>query len=189
MTNGALELVVAVSENDVIGRANQLPWRLPADLRHFKSLTVGHAILMGRKTYESIGKALPGRTNWVLSRDNDFAPQDCKVVRSLQEAQLGAAGAAPLMVIGGAEVYRLCLPLARRIHLTLVHTKISDGDTFFTAWRDPEWTESSRERHEADERNVHAYSFLTLDRARPIAATGGSVPPVQRARNRPPTAH
>src|ERR1700679_242204 len=164
MTNGAVELVVAVSENDVIGRANQLPWRLPADLRHFKSLTMGHPILMGRRTYESIGKALPGRTNWVLSRSNDFAPQDCNVVRTLQEGKFGA-GDRPLMVIGGAEIYRLCLPQATRIHLTLVHTKIADGDTFFTAWRDPEWTQSSRERHEADEKNAYAYSFLTLDRA------------------------
>ena len=166
MTNAAVELVVAVSENDVIGRANQLPWRLPADLRHFKALTMGHHILMGRKTYESIGKALPGRTNWVLSRSSDFAPADCKVVRTLEAAQLGVGGNGPLMVIGGAEVYRLCLPQALRIHLTLVHTKITDGDTFFAAWRDPEWTESSRERHEADDKNAYAYSFLTLDRAR-----------------------
>jgi dihydrofolate reductase len=165
MKNGAVELVVAVSENDVIGRANQLPWRLPADLRHFKALTMGHHILMGRKTYESIGKALPGRTNWVLSRASDFAPADCKVVRTLEAAQLGVGGDGPLMVIGGAEVYRLCLPQALRIHLTLVHTKITDGDTFFAAWRDPEWTESSRERHEADDKNAYAYSFLTLDRA------------------------
>jgi dihydrofolate reductase len=164
MANAAVELVVAVSENDVIGRANQLPWRLSADLRHFKSLTMGHHILTGRKTYESIGKALPGRTNWVLSRSNDFAPPDCKVVRTLQEAQIGA-GDGPLMVIGGAEIYRLCLPQARRIHLTLVHTKITDGDTFFTAWRDPKWTESGRELHEADDKNAYPYSFLTLDRA------------------------
>jgi dihydrofolate reductase len=166
MTNAAVELVVAVSENDVIGRANRLPWRLSADLRHFKSLTVGHHILMGRKTYESIGKALPGRTNWVLSRSSDFAAPDCKVVRSLQESQLGAAGDGPLMVIGGAEIYQLSLPQAMRIHLTLVHTKIADGDTFFSAWRDPEWTESSRERHEADDKNSYAYSIVTLDRAR-----------------------
>jgi dihydrofolate reductase len=165
MTDGALELVVAVSENDVIGRANRLPWRLPADLRHFKALTMGHHILMGRKTYESIGKALPGRTNWVLSRSSDFKPADCKVVRTLQESQLAEGAAGPLMVIGGAEVYRLCLPQALRIHLTLVHTKITDGDTFFAAWRDPKWTESSRERHEADEKNPYACSFLTLDRA------------------------
>jgi dihydrofolate reductase len=170
MTNAVVELVVAVSENDVIGRANQLPWRLSADLRHFKALTMGHPILMGRKTYESIGKALPGRTNWVLSRASDFKPADCKVVRTLDEAQMAVGGEGPLMVIGGAEIYRLCLPQAQRIHLTLVHTKITDGDTFFSAWRDPEWTESSRERHEADEKNAYAYSFLTLDRARPSAA-------------------
>ena len=170
MTNAAVELVVAVSENDVIGRANQLPWHLPADLRHFKALTLGHHILMGRKTYESIGKALPGRTNWVLSRSSDFKPADCKVVRTLDEAQMGVGGEGPLMVIGGAEICRLCLPQAQRIHLTLVHTKIVDGDTFFSAWRDPEWTESSRERHEADEKNAYDYSFLTLDRARRSAA-------------------
>ena len=170
MTNAAVELVVAVSENDVIGRANQLPWRLSADLRHFKALTMGHHILMGRKTYESIGKALPGRTNWVLSRSSDFKPADCKVVRTLEEAQMGVGGEGPLMVIGGAEIYRLCLSQARRMHLTLVHTKITDGDTFFSAWRDPEWTESSRERHEADDNNAYDYSFLTLDRARRSAA-------------------
>ena len=170
MRKAVVELVVAVSENDVIGRANQLPWRLSADLRHFKALTMGHPILMGRKTYESIGKALPGRTNWVLSRASDFKPADCKVLRTLDEAQMAVGGEGPLMVIGGAEIYRLCLPQAQRIHLTLVHTKITDGDTFFSAWRDPEWTESSRERHEADEKNAYAYSFLTLDRARPSAA-------------------
>ena len=170
MTNAAVELVVAVSENDVIGRANQLPWRLSADLRHFKALTMGHHILMGRKTYESIGKALPGRTNWVLSRSSDFKPADCKVVRTLEEAQMGVGGEGPLMVIGGAEIYRLCLSQARRMHLTLVHTKITDGDTFFSAWRDPEWTESSRERREADDNNAYDYSFLTLERARRSAA-------------------
>jgi dihydrofolate reductase len=164
MTQAAVQLVVAVSENDVIGRASQLPWRLSADLKRFKNLTMGHHILMGRKTYESIGKALPGRTNWVLSHSREFAPADCKVVRSLQEAQIGLGSEGPLMVIGGAEIYRLCLPHAVRIHLTLVHTKITDGDTFFTAWRDSEWTESSRELHEADEKNAYAYSFLTLER-------------------------
>ncbi|HMH29937.1 MAG TPA: dihydrofolate reductase [Steroidobacteraceae bacterium] len=164
MGNAVVELVVAVSENDVIGRANRLPWRLSADLRHFKALTMGHHILMGRRTYDSIGKALPGRTNWVLSRASDFKPADCSVVRTLDEAQMGVGGQGPLMVIGGAEIYRLCLPQAQRIHLTLVHTEIMDGDTFFSAWRDPEWTESSCERHEADEKNAYAYSFLTLDR-------------------------
>src|SRR5579862_4708777 len=99
MADAEVELVVAVSENDVIGRANQLPWRLSGDLRHFKSLTLGHHILMGRKTYESIGRALPGRVNWVLSRSGDFAPADCKVVSSLHEAQAGVGRESPLMVI------------------------------------------------------------------------------------------
>ena len=171
-TSAAVELVVAVAENDVIGRANQLPWRLPADLRHFKTLTMGHHILMGRKTYESIGRALPGRTNWVLSRSSGFVPVDCKIVRTLDEVRSAVSGESPLMVIGGAEVYRLCLPCARRIHLTLVHTEIKDGDTFFADWRRPEWIESSRERHEADDKNAYAYSFVTLDRAAAAPAAG-----------------
>jgi dihydrofolate reductase len=165
MVYAPVELVVAVSENDVIGRANQLPWHLPADLRHFKSLTLGKTILMGRKTYESIGKALPGRNNIVLSRSAGFAPADCTVVATLDEAQAAAAGTgSPLMVIGGAAVYRQSLSLAQRIHLTLVHTDVVDGDTLFAEWRSDEWRESGRERFEADEKNAHAYSFLTLDR-------------------------
>jgi dihydrofolate reductase len=167
----AIELVLAVAENDVIGRGNRLPWHLPADLRHFKSLTLGKPVLMGRKTYESIGRALPGRTNIVLSRSAEFAPGDCVVVTTLDDARIaaGAAGAAgtadTLLVIGGAEIYRQCLRLARRIHLTLVHAHIADGDTVFAGWRGGEWDASSRERHEADDKNAFAYSFITLDRA------------------------
>src|SRR6267142_4883681 len=96
----ALELVVAVAENDVIGRVNQLPWHLPADLRHFKSLTLGKPVLMGRRTYESIGKALPGRPNLVLSRSGQFSPGDCRIVRTLGEARLAAGTGLVLMVIG-----------------------------------------------------------------------------------------
>jgi dihydrofolate reductase len=164
MAYAPLELVVAVSENDVIGRGNQLPWRLPADLRHFKLLTMGRPILMGRKTYESIGKALPGRVNLVLSRSPGFAPSDCTVVSSLENARIAAGNKSPLMVIGGAEIYRLCMPLADRIHLTLVHTRVEDGDAFFSDWRAVRWHESSRDRFAADEKNPHPYSFITLDR-------------------------
>jgi dihydrofolate reductase len=183
-----LELVVAVAENDVIGRGNQLPWRLSADLRRFKSLTLGKTILMGRKTYESIGKALPERTNIVLTRSASFAPGDCTVVGTLQEArqaaraparcEIGGAagreacgdarsaadGQGVLMVIGGAQIYTQCVAFAMRIHLTLVHTRVADGDTFFSDWRHPEWHECSRESHEADEKNSSAYSFITLER-------------------------
>ena len=160
-----LELVVAVAENDVIGRGNELPWHLPADLRHFKSLTLGKPVLMGRKTYESIGKALPGRTNIVLSRSEEFSPRDCQVVKTLDDARLAAGAQSTLMVIGGAEIYRQCLPLAVRIHLTLIHARIEDGDTLFAGWRGPAWVQTSCERHEADDKNAFAYSFITLERA------------------------
>jgi dihydrofolate reductase len=162
--SAALELVVAVAENDVIGRGNRLPWHLPADLRHFKLLTLGKPVLMGRKTYESIGKALPGRMNIVLSRSAEFAPSDCVVVKTLDDARITAGTEAVVMVIGGAEIYRQCLPLASRIHLTLIHAQIEDGDTIFAGWRGAEWNASSRERHEADDRNAYAYSFITLER-------------------------
>ncbi len=157
-----LELVVAASDNDVIGRGNKLPWHLPADLRHFKALTVGKTVLMGRRTYESIGKALPNRTNVVMSRSAHFAPGDARVVGGLHDACAIAAGE-PLMVIGGGEIYRQCLPLASRIHLTQVHASIEDGDTFFGEWRLPPWRETVRERFEPDEKNAYAYSFVTLD--------------------------
>jgi len=164
-----VQFVVAVSENDVIGRRNQLPWRLSGDLRRFKALTLGKPILMGRKSYESIGHALPGRLNLVLSRSSGFAPGDCTVVPTLDAARAAARAVAgdelPLMVIGGADVFRQCMPWAQCIHLTLVHTRIEDGDAFFDGWRGPEWRESARERHEADDKNSAAYSFITLERS------------------------
>jgi dihydrofolate reductase len=168
---GALEFVVAASENDVIGRGNRLPWHLPADLRHFKSLTVGKPVLMGRKTYESIGKALPGRLNIVLSRSPEFTPRDCVVVKTLDDARV-AAGASTVMVIGGAQIYRQCSAAVTRIHLTLVHAQFEDGDTFFADWRSPHWLESSRERHEPDEKNAFAYSFITLERVGSVSGRG-----------------
>jgi len=162
-----LELVVAVAENDVIGMNGALPWHLPADLRHFKSLTLGKSLLMGRKTYQSIGRALPGRRSFVLTRDPAFNPGDCEVVGTLDAACRAINGESPLMVIGGADVYRQCLPRVRRMHLTLVHTTVADGDTFFTGWREPDWFEAAREPHAADAKNALAYSFLTLERRPP----------------------
>ena len=165
-----MEIVVAVSENDVIGRRNALPWRLPADLKRFKDVTMGHPILMGRKTYESIGNALPGRANIVLSRSRSFAPADCTVVSTLEAARREAGGDSGLMVIGGAEIYRECISLVSKIHLTLVHTRIEDGDAFFDAWRGAAWRETHRECHGADGKNFIPYTFLTLERS----AIGGS---------------
>jgi dihydrofolate reductase len=166
----AIELVVAVSENDVIGRHNRLPWHLPADLRHFKALTIGHTVLMGRKTHESIGRPLPGRRNVILTRCKGFAAEGCVVAASLADAIDAHAAERSLMVIGGAEVYRECLPHAARIHLTIVHTRIADGDAFFDGWHGSAWRESARERHAADEQNPHAYSFLTLERVSSVGA-------------------
>ena len=164
MHTPALELVLAAAENDVIGRGNALPWHLPADLRRFKSITLGKPVLMGRSTHEAIGKALPGRTNLVLSRRTDFQAAGCSVVSTLDAARAAAAGSETIMVIGGAIVYRQCLALARRIHLTLVHAQI-EGDTFFDGWRDPGWRVTQSLRHEADEQHAWAYSFITLERS------------------------
>jgi dihydrofolate reductase len=177
-----MQFVVAVSENDVIGRRNQLPWRLSADLRRFKALTLGKPILMGRKTYESIGHALPGRLNLVLSRSDRFAPGDCTVVPTLDaasEAAGAAAGDEPLMVIGGGEIFRQCAPAAECIHLTLVHAYIEEGNAFFDGWRSPAWRETSRERHAADDKNSVAYSFITLERA---GSTGSAASTKRSAR-------
>jgi dihydrofolate reductase len=172
-----MQIVVAVAENDVIGRRNELPWRLPADLRRFKALTLGKPVLMGRRTYESIGHALPGRLNLVLSKSGDFSPGDCTVVDDLEQAREAAGREVEIMVIGGAQIYRQCLPLTSRIHLTLVHMRVEDGDTFFDGWRGAEWRESFRERHEADEKNSCAYSFVTLERA----GKGSSLDSISRA--------
>jgi dihydrofolate reductase len=172
-----MEIVVAVAENDVIGRRNELPWRLPADLRRFKALTLGKPVLMGRRTYQSIGRALPGRLNLVLSKSAEFSPGDCTVVADLDQAREAAGRGSEILVIGGAQIYRQCLPLTSRIHLTLVHTRVEDGDTFFDGWRGAGWRESFRERHEADEKNSCAYSFVTLDRT----DKGASLDSISRA--------
>lgn len=159
-----IELVVAVSDNDVIGVRNALPWRLPEDLKRFKSITMGHPVLMGRKTYESIGKALPGRRNLVMSRSAQFAPADASVVVNLPAALDEAADAPLLMVIGGSEIYEQTLPLAQRIHLTLVHAQIAGGDAFFRGWRGPQFRQAALEYHAADARHAHPFSFITLER-------------------------
>jgi len=172
-----ISLILARAENGVIGANGALAWRLPEDMRRFKALTLGKCVLMGRKTYESIGRALPDRTNLVLSRSSEFAPGDCTVVATLEAARSAAGTASTLMVIGGAEIYRLCLPFASRIHLTLVHVKIEDGDAFFGGWRGPEWRETARERHGSDAKNSCAYSFITLDRS----GSGASRDSISRA--------
>lgn len=157
-------LVVAVARGGVIGRDGALPWHLPADLAHFKRLTLGHAVIMGRATFESIGKPLPQRLNIVLSRQQDFTPPGVQVVVSLADAcALAAAHGGPAMVIGGGKVYAQALANAQRIELTQVHADVA-GDTHFPPLG-PDWREVAREDHPADARNEHAYSFVTYRRA------------------------
>jgi len=158
-----LSLIVAMADNHVIGHNNRLPWHLPADLKHFRAITLGKPVLMGRKTWESIGRPLPGRTNIVITRNADYLAADCVVVHSLDEALRAAGSAAEVMVIGGAELYRQALPQADTLYLTLVHGEF-DGDTRFPDWRPDDWRETARIDHGPDDRNPHAYSFITLER-------------------------
>jgi dihydrofolate reductase len=158
----SVSLIVAMDEGGLIGRDNQLPWRLPEDLKHFKRMTLGKTVLMGRKTWDSLGKPLPGRANWVLSRDPSFAPAGARVFAALDQALAEHAGA-ELMVIGGAAVFRDALPLAQRIYLTRVHARLP-GDVHFPDFDGSKFRETSREDRGADERHAWAYSFLTLDR-------------------------
>jgi len=160
-----IALVVAMAENRVIGKNNQLIWHLPADLKFFKNLTTGHPIIMGRKTYESIGKPLPNRTNIVITRQPDFKAEGCLVAHSLNEALMMAQQLdSEIFVIGGAEIYRQAMFLADTIYLTKVHHQF-EGDTFFPEIDSILWKEVSREKHEPDEKNSYPYSFVTYKAA------------------------
>jgi dihydrofolate reductase len=152
-----------MARNGVIGRGNAVPWHLPADLKRFRTLTLGKPILMGRRTYESIGRPLPGRDNLVLTRARDWRAAGVTVVHSVDEALQRAASSAELAVIGGAEVYQLTLPLARRIYLTQVLADV-DGDTFFPPFTPGEWRDIECGEHAADERHAYAMKFVTLER-------------------------
>jgi dihydrofolate reductase len=156
-------LVAAMAENRVIGRANRLPWRLSGDLKHFKSLTMGKPVIMGRSTWQSIGKPLPGRTNIVVTHDRSYRAPGCRVVHSIDEALTAGTGCEEVMVIGGAELYRQTLQRADRIYLTLVRAEVQ-GDTWFPEIDPRQWRELERERHRADARNEYDYDFITLER-------------------------
>lgn len=158
-----ISLVVAMDRNRLIGSGNALPWHLTADLRHFKKLTMGHPVVMGRRTWESIGKPLPGRTNIVLTRQKDYEAPGAVVVDSIESAKEQAGDQAELMVIGGAELYRQALAEADRIYLTEVHAEF-EGDTYFPEMNMDEWACMSREDFGKDEKNPHDYSFVVLER-------------------------
>lgn len=171
-----ISLIAAMDKNRLIGKGgNELPWRLPADLKRFKSITLGKPIIMGRKTFESIGKPLPDRTNIVITRNEKYEAPGCVIARSPEEAlraarllgearPKGTAGDAPeIMIIGGAEIFTHFLPRARRMYLTLVEEEFS-GNIYFPRWSPEEWRETSREPHEADEKNSYRYTFITMER-------------------------
>ena len=159
----AVTLIVATDEAGGIGLGGGLPWHLPDDLRRFKSLTLGKPVVMGRRTWDSIGRPLPGRHNIVVSRDPRRRIDDATVVGTL-EAALAAAGDVPeICVIGGAEIYRLALPLADTIQLTEVHANVG-ADTHFPRLDPAEWREVAREQRAADERHAHPMSYVTLRR-------------------------
>jgi dihydrofolate reductase len=156
--------IVAMADNGVIGRDNGLPWHLPDDLRRFRALTMGHTLLMGRKTYDSIGRPLPGRRNLVLTRSAAWQATGTEPVRSLDEA-LEKAGESKLFVIGGAEVFSLAWPIVGRLELTEVHAA-PEGDVRLAGFERRDWREDSRIEHVADERHAVPFSFVTLVRAR-----------------------
>lgn len=158
-----IHLVAAIDHHRAIGRDGAMPWHLPDDFRHFKALTLGKPVLMGRKTALSIGKALPGRPNLVLSRHGEAPFHDQITLRSLDEA-LARAGDAELMVIGGGEIYAQTLPLAQFMHLTEVDTVIEGADTWFPAFEPGNWHEIDRQHHPADERHAHAFDLVDYRR-------------------------
>jgi len=165
-----VSLVVAMAENRVIGRAGGLPWHISADLKMFKALTLGKPVIMGRKTFQSIGRPLPERTNIVITRDASFEGDGISVAGGLDAAFkiAGGEGAGEAMVIGGGEIYRMALPLAWRVYLTEVHIEIS-GDTLFPALKAEAWKEAGREDHDAEGADVPAYSFVVLDRVKSLS--------------------
>ena len=165
MPTPSITLAVAVADNGVIGRDGALPWRLPEDLRRFKAATIGKPVIMGRKTFDSIGRALPGRLNIVLTRQAGWLPQDpaVQVVPDLDTALAVAGEVSEVTVIGGAQVYALALPLAGRILLTEVHAR-PEGDAHLAPFDPQVWQEITRERRPADERHACDMSFVTLTR-------------------------
>jgi dihydrofolate reductase len=160
-----VSLIVAADENNVIGVQNKLPWHLPEDLQHFRKVTADHPIIMGRKTYESIGRPLPGRRNIVITRQKNFKRKGIEIVptldKALKAASLGEGDEA--FVIGGGEIFRLAMPIAQRIYFTRIHGAF-EGDITFPAIEEKEWRELSREKHEADEKNPHTFTFLLYER-------------------------
>jgi len=164
-----ISLIAALDRHHAIGRNNELPWRLPDDLKRFKALTLGKPVLMGRKTAQSLGRALPGRNNLVLTRSGQVPFEGMQAVASLEQAlaMAGELGAPELCVIGGAEIYALTLARAQALYLTYVETVVDGADTWFPGFVSDEWMETARDVHMADERHPFGFTFVDYRRARP----------------------
>ena len=158
-----ISIIAALAKNRVIGKDNKLPWNLPADLKHFKELTLGKPVIMGQKTFESIGKPLPGRTNIILTLDKNFKPQGCVVAHSIEEVLKKAADSNEVMICGGASVYKQFLPLAHKMYLTLIDADF-EGDAYFPEFNWADWQEVERVENEPDKENSYKYIFITLKR-------------------------
>jgi dihydrofolate reductase len=169
-----LSMIVATAENNIIGKDNDMPWQLPADLAYFKKVTLGKPIIMGRKTYESIGRPLPGRRNIVISRDERYTPQGkgaeaVDTVTSVEKAIAlvdgsgGGVAVEEIMVIGGGAIYKHCLPVAQKLYITHIKADIK-GDVMFPNYDDGSWEKVSSELRDADEKNVHQLDFCVYER-------------------------
>ena len=158
-----ISIIAGMDKNRLIGQGNRLPWRLPADMKHFRRHTLGKTVLMGRKTFESIGKPLPKRTNIVLTNDHDYQAKGCLVAHSIEEALGTVSGCEEIMIIGGTSIYELFLPRADRLYLTYIHDCF-EGDVYFPPFDIADWHEVKRVDCQSDEKNPHPYSFIFLHR-------------------------
>ncbi|CAH0347373.1 dihydrofolate reductase [Bacillus sp. CECT 9360] len=159
-----ISLMLAMDENRLIGRDNQLPWHLPADLQYFKNVTMGHPIVMGRKTFESIGRVLPGRENIVVTRNAEFDAEGVTILHSIDDVkQLADSSAQELFVIGGAEIFKEILPVTDRLYITEIHHAF-EGDTYFPEIQETEWVQRSLTPGTVDEKNRYPHDFIILER-------------------------
>lgn len=158
-----ISLIAAMGTNRVIGINNQLPWHLPADLKHFKQITMAKPIIMGRKTFESIGKPLPGRLNIIVTHNKGFQAPGCQVVHSLDEALALSKEHDEVMIIGGAQIFAEALPKANKLYLTIIEHDFP-GESFFPEWNNQEWKQVSKQNFSADEQNPFSFYFITYER-------------------------
>jgi dihydrofolate reductase len=159
-----VSLIVAIDEDNGIGKDNKLPWHLPADLKHFKTLTTGHTIVMGRKTFDSIGKPLPNRRNIIISRQQDLAVEGTEVVQSLPEALNLCEDENEIFIIGGAQIFKYAMPLANILYLTIIHHTF-EADTFFPEIDQKNWIEEQRTKYRSDDKNNYPYTFIKYRKA------------------------